>query len=66
MAIVTNVTGDHLGLDGITTIEQLANVKAVIVDAVPRTGTAVLNADDPLVLAMADRCNGAIALTTHR
>jgi len=64
VAIVTNVTGDHLGLDGITTIEQLAAVKAVIVDAVPRTGTAVLNADDPLVLAMADRCNGAIALTT--
>ena len=64
VAIVTNVTGDHLGLDGITTIEQLANVKAVIVDAVPRTGTAVLNADDPLVLAMADRSNGAVALTT--
>ncbi len=64
VAIVTNVTGDHLGLDGIETIEQLADVKAVIVDAVPRTGTAVLNADDPLVLAMAERCNGAIALTT--
>lgn len=64
VAIVTNVTGDHLGLDGIMTIEQLAEVKAVIVDAVPRTGTAVLNADDPLVLAMADRCNGAVALTT--
>lgn len=64
VAIVTNVTGDHLGLDGIVTIEQLAEVKAVIVDAVPRTGTAVLNADDPLALAMADRCNGAVALTT--
>jgi len=64
VAIITNVTGDHLGLDGITTIEQLANVKAVLVDAVPRTGTAVLNADDPLVLAMAPRCNGAVALTT--
>ena len=64
VAIVTNVTGDHLGLDGITTIEQLADVKAVIVDAVPRTGTAVLNADDALVVAMADRCNGAVALTT--
>lgn len=64
VAIVTNVTGDHLGLDGIATIQQLAHVKAVIVDAVPRTGTAVLNADDPLVLDMADRCRGAIALTT--
>ncbi|MBA2382140.1 MAG: cyanophycin synthetase, partial [Chloroflexi bacterium] len=64
VAVVTNVTGDHLGLDGITTIKQLADVKAVIVDAVPRTGTAVLNADDPLVLAMASRSRGAVALTT--
>ena len=64
VAVVTNVTGDHLGLDGITTIRQLADVKAVIVDAVPRTGTAVLNADDPLVLKMAARSNGAVALFT--
>ncbi len=64
VAVVTNVTGDHLGLGGIDTLEQLADVKAVIVDAVPRSGTAVLNADDPLVLAMAERCRGAVALTT--
>ncbi|MBA2719546.1 MAG: cyanophycin synthetase [Chloroflexi bacterium] len=64
VAVVTNVTGDHLGLDGITTIKQLADVKAVIVDAVPRTGTAVLNADDSLVLAMAPRSRGSVALTT--
>jgi cyanophycin synthetase len=64
VAIVTNVTGDHLGLDGIATLDDLADVKAVIVDAVPRSGTAVLNADDPLVLAMAERCRGSIALTT--
>ena len=64
VAVVTNVTGDHLGLDGITTIKQLADVKAVIVDAVPRTGTAVLNADDPLVLSMAARSRGGVALTT--
>ncbi|CAN5450735.1 cyanophycin synthetase [soil metagenome] len=64
VAVVTNVTGDHLGLDGIDTLEQLADVKAVIVDAVPRSGTAVLNADDPLVLTMADRCRGAVALTS--
>ncbi|MBA2372630.1 MAG: cyanophycin synthetase, partial [Chloroflexi bacterium] len=64
VAIVTNVTGDHLGLDGIRTLDELAAVKAVIVEAVPRSGTAVLNADDPLVLGMASRCRGAVALTT--
>ncbi len=53
VAVVTNVTGDHLGLGGIETIGQLANVKGVLVEAVPRSGTAVLNADDPLVYRMA-------------
>ncbi|HEY8846806.1 MAG TPA: cyanophycin synthetase, partial [Candidatus Limnocylindrales bacterium] len=46
VAVVTNITGDHLGIGGIDTIGQLANVKGVIVEAVPRSGTAVLNADD--------------------
>ena len=46
VAVVTNVTGDHLGLGGIDSIGQLANVKGVVVEAVPRSGTAVLNADD--------------------
>ena len=46
VAVVTNVAGDHLGLGGINTIGQLANVKGVVVEAVPRSGTAVLNADD--------------------
>ncbi|MFL6065302.1 MAG: cyanophycin synthetase, partial [Friedmanniella sp.] len=45
VAVVTNVTGDHLGLKGVETIQQLAHIKSVLVDAVPRTGTAVLNAD---------------------
>jgi cyanophycin synthetase len=62
IAVVTNVTGDHLGLGGISTIGQLANVKAVIVEAVPRSGTAVLNADDPLVARMARHCAGRVVL----
>ncbi len=60
VAVVLNVTGDHLGLGGITSIRQLAAVKQVIVEAVPRTGTAVLNADDPLVAAMARHCSGSV------
>ena len=62
VAVVTNVTGDHLGLGGIDTVGQLANVKAVIVEAVPRTGTAVLNADDPLVYRMGRHCDGRVIL----
>ena len=68
VAVVTNVAPDHLGLRGIDTLEQLANVKAVIVEAVPRDGFAVLNADDELVRQMRRRCSGEIVWFTldHR
>ncbi len=60
VAVVTNVAADHLGMRGIDTIEQLAAVKRVIVEAVPRNGSAVLNADDPLVREMRRHCSGEI------
>ena len=47
-----NIAADHLGLNGIDTLEQLAEVKRVIVEVA--TDTAVLNADDVLCLQMAD------------
>ena len=47
---VINVASDHLGLKGIDTLEQLAEVKRVVVEAA--TECAVLNADDPNVLKM--------------
>jgi cyanophycin synthetase len=62
VAVVTNVTGDHLGLGGIMTIGQLANVKGVVVEAVPRSGSAVLNADDHLVYRMGRHCAGRVVL----
>ena len=64
VAVVLNVTGDHLGLKEVDTIEQLAAVKRVVVEAVPRNGTAVLNADDPLVLEMRRHCSGTVILFT--
>jgi cyanophycin synthetase len=62
VAVVTNVTGDHLGLGGIDSIGQLANVKGVVVEAVPRSGTAVLNADDTHVYRMGRHCSGRVVL----
>jgi cyanophycin synthetase len=53
VGIVTNVSGDHLGMGGIDTLEELARVKQVVIDAVHGDGVAVLNAQDPLVAAMA-------------
>ena len=60
VAVVINVASDHLGLGGINSVRQLAGVKQVIVEAVPRSGTAVLNADDPLVSKMAAACSGSV------
>jgi cyanophycin synthetase len=61
VAVVTNVgKGDHLGLRGVETAEDLARVKRVVVEAVSPGGTAVLNADDPLVAAMAGYCPGSV------
>ena len=62
VAVVTNVTGDHLGIGGIDSIGQLANVKAVIVESVPRSGSAVLNADDGHVYRMGRHCSGRVVL----
>ncbi|MGV3663882.1 MAG: cyanophycin synthetase [Prosthecobacter sp.] len=55
VAVVTNIgSGDHLGINEIDTPEQLAEVKQCIVAAVSTSGTAVLNAADPLVVKMAE------------
>jgi cyanophycin synthetase len=62
VGVVLNVTGDHLGLREVDTLEQLAAVKQVVVEAVPKTGWAVLNADDPLVLEMRRHTGGQVIL----
>jgi cyanophycin synthetase len=61
VAVVTNLgSGDHFGLRGIETLDELARVKRVVVEAVAPGGAAVLNAADPPVAAMAARCPGAV------
>jgi cyanophycin synthetase len=61
VAVVTNVgEGDHLGMNGIHTAEELAAIKAIPVRRVSTRGVAVLNADDPLVAAMAPLCPGTV------
>lgn len=62
IGIVTNVEGDHLGLGGIHTIDQLARLKAVIPETVKKDGYAILNADDDLVFEMQENLDCKIAL----
>jgi cyanophycin synthetase len=62
VAVVLNVTGDHVGLRDVRSLSDLADVKRVIVEAVPRTGFAVLNADDELVAEMRKHTRGTVIL----
>jgi cyanophycin synthetase len=52
VSVVTNVSADHLGLHGIDTLDQLAEVKSVVPRITRPSGWAVLNGDDPRVFAM--------------
>jgi len=66
VAVVTNVgEGDHLGLSYISTVEDLAVLKSVIVQNVAPRGMAVLNAADPMVVRMADACPGSVTFFAH-
>ncbi|MDM4767810.1 cyanophycin synthetase [Pelomonas sp. SE-A7] len=61
VAVVTNLgAGDHLGMNFLNTVEELALVKRVIVQNVAPNGYAVLNAADPVVANMASVCPGQI------
>jgi folylpolyglutamate synthase/dihydropteroate synthase len=55
VAVITNITADHLGADGVDDLDELVGVKALIAEEVLEGGTVVLNADDPAVAAIADR-----------
>lgn len=55
VGVITNISRDHLGQDGLEDLEDLAFVKSLVVEAVHPGGCAVLNADDPLVASLASR-----------
>jgi len=62
VAVLTNVSSDHLDLQGIHTLPELAEVKATIARITRPAGTVVLNADDALVAAIARRARAPVTL----
>ncbi|MEX0720313.1 MAG: cyanophycin synthetase, partial [Balneolaceae bacterium] len=62
VAVVTNISNDHLGEGGINTIKAMARLKGTIVEALKPSGYAVLNADDELVLTLKDKARGTVIL----
>ncbi len=57
MGVITNITEDHLGLDGVETLEDLVFVKSLVAEAVKDGGAAVLNAHDPSTPSILARVN---------
>lgn len=60
VGIITNIGDDHIGIDGINTLEDMADVKSLIVEAVKDEGYSVINADDIYAERIAKRARGQI------
>ncbi|MGL4849232.1 MAG: cyanophycin synthetase [Clostridium sp.] len=58
VGVLTNITGDHLGLDEVETVEDLAFVKSLVLEEVKEDGYAVINADDSWSVKILDRVKG--------
>jgi cyanophycin synthetase len=61
-SVLTNVSSDHLDLQGIHTLPELAEVKSTIARMTRPEGVAVLNADDPLVASLARGVRARVCL----
>jgi len=68
ISIITNITADHLGLNDIDTLEELAKVKSVVPRSTFDDGFAILNADDDTVYSIKDDldCNIALFSTSDK
>jgi cyanophycin synthetase len=62
VGILLNVDEDHVGLDGVEDLEELALVKATVIEIVEDSGVTVLNADDPIVSGLMERAGGQLIL----
>jgi cyanophycin synthetase len=65
VSVMTNISGDHLGMHGVQTVEGLAEVKSVVLRTTRRGGWIVLNADDPLVRGQAAGLHAPIIWVTQ-
>ncbi|MCX6875242.1 MAG: cyanophycin synthetase [Verrucomicrobia bacterium] len=64
VGVVLNLDTAQAGSASVATMAQMAAATRCVVDVVLSSGTAVLNADDPLVAAMAKACKGEVMYFT--
>ncbi|MFT4058082.1 MAG: cyanophycin synthetase [Legionella sp.] len=62
ISVITNISEDHLGLEDIHTIEDLADVKSVVARSTNKSGYSILNADDNLTYSIKKDLECNIAL----
>jgi len=62
VGLITNIQEDHLGIDGIYDMDDMAFVKALVIEAVKTDGYAVLNADDEYCMKIKDRTKANLIL----
>ncbi|WP_304459159.1 cyanophycin synthetase [Alicyclobacillus sendaiensis] len=65
VGVITNLSLDHVGQDGLESIDDIAFVKALVGECVRDDGAVVLNADDPRVLALAPRFRAPLMLVSQ-
>ena len=61
IGIITNIQEDHLGLEDIHTLDDLARVKATVVKSVKKDGWAILNADDEQCVKIGEELDCKVA-----
>jgi cyanophycin synthetase len=66
IGVMLNISPDHLSLQGVERLETLAEVKSVVLQVTRPDGVAVLNADDPLVLAQRERTRANVVLISQQ
>ncbi|NLJ84296.1 MAG: cyanophycin synthetase [Halanaerobiaceae bacterium] len=60
IGIILNITEDHLGVDGIESLEELADLKSLVIETVKKEGACILNAEDPLAASLARRASAPV------
>ena len=65
VAVITNITEDHLGLDGVETLDDLAKVKALVGEAVKENGYVVINGDNNMSVNILHRLKSNIIIFSN-
>jgi len=62
VGVIVNVSGDHIGIDGIKSIEELAYAKSLVIEALKEKGHCILNADDRMTPYFMERTKADVIL----